>query len=936
MNLSVKSPSKRGFRGFVSDNKYVILAFLIPAAIMFAVFAVNGYAPFGNKMVLVADAWHQYYPFLVEYQRMLKEGVSVLYSWNTGGGANFLGVIANYIGSPLYLLSYFVPSGGHWLEVFMMLTVVLRIGVAGGSMALFLRKAFRKNELSIVTFALLYAFCAYIMGYYWNMMWLDTVAILPLVIAGVVSVLRDRKYSLYIISLALSVLFNFYIGYMVCLFVLIFSVCYTLANFKGMKHSLSNAGKMLGFTLIAFMLTAFLTVPAYMALSASDSASDVSGFPTEFAINYGYGYAEYNIKNTLMAIVRTATNLLAFTRPIKMDKGLPNIACGVLSIVLFAFYLFTKKVKLKEKIISVSFLSFLLLSFVINQLNYIWHGMNTPAMVYYRFSFLFSFLLVALAYRAFTLIDSFSKKTFIFGTGVLVLYLAAAFFLQRKVSVLITAAAALVIILLFVLYRKRKLSLRITSFILCLMVVCEVSLTAFYCVRVVGSTKNDDYPLCASEVEELYDVALSKSEEKMFRTEFDESFTLNDGALHSIFGISTFNSMANSSYADFFSEFGLAASKSNNRYEYIETTPVADMFLGIKYLISRSGRTAVDDTYRQLVATTDECTLYENKSALPMGYMADESLASYELHKNLYLPHDGQNALFSLATGIDEDVLELLKPSKELYGEYAPLAQKVEGFEYYYNVDFREKSAPSTEDELAPVYVDYSIEEDGSYYSFCYASEGVDVNHYINGDLENPIAVNQKYACIGAIGKLKSGDTVRVEMDLENNKNNRITTYLLKLDEDVFEAGAEKLFRNTLKVTEWTQTGLKGKITAEESGLLTTSVLYDEGFRAFVDGKEVNITPVGETFIAFPLSEGEHEIELKFIPKGLGAGIAVTIAGIILFALLMTFVAIKRRKEAALNTLCKESSARNTEVTEADSAVDIGVKKVEEAESSDQ
>ncbi len=48
----------------------------------------------------------------------------------------------------------FVSGEGHWLEVFMMLTVVLRIGVAGGSMALFLRKTFRKNELSIVPFAL--------------------------------------------------------------------------------------------------------------------------------------------------------------------------------------------------------------------------------------------------------------------------------------------------------------------------------------------------------------------------------------------------------------------------------------------------------------------------------------------------------------------------------------------------------------------------------------------------------------------------------------------------------------------------------------------------------------------------------------------------------------------------------------------------------------
>ncbi len=919
MGMPEKSPSKRGLGRFVSDNRYVVLAFLIPAAIMLAVFAVNRYAPFGNRMVMVSDAWHQYYPFLVEYQRMLKEGVSVFYSWNVGGGVNFLGVIANYIGSPLYLLSYFVPSEGHWLEVFMMLTVVFRIGVAGGSMAIFLRKAFKKNELSIVTFGLLYAFCAYIMGYYWNMMWLDTVAILPLVIAGVVSVLRDRKYSLYIISLALSVLFNFYIGYMVCLFVLLFSICYTLVNFRGLKKSFSDAGRMLGLTFIAFMLTAFLTVPAYMALSASDSASDVSGFPTEYTINYAYGYTVHNIKNTLMAIVRTATNLLAYTRPVKMDKGLPNIACGVLSIVLFAFYLFTKKVKLKEKIISVSFLGFLLLSFVVNQLNYIWHGMNTPAMVYYRFSFLFSFLLITLAYRAFTLMDSFSKKTFIFGTGAMTLYLATAFFLQRKISVLVTAAAVVAIIVLFVLYRKRRISYGVLSLVLCLLVIGEASLTAFYCVRVVGYTKNDDFPMNATEVEELYEIALEKSGEDMYRTEFTETFTFNDGALYSVFGISTFNSMADSSYADFFSEFGLAASKSNNRYVYLENTPVADMFLGIRYLMARDGKTASDTAFRQVVATTDECILYENKYALPMGYMAEDGLLTYELHKTVYLPVDGQNDLFSLAAGIDENVLEILKPSKTLYGDYGSPAVKREGYDYYYDIDLRGNSAEATEDEIAPAYVDYTIEEDGSYYSLCYASEGENVNHYINGDFENPVVINQKYACTGAVGFLKAGDTVRVEMGLENDKNNRIMTYLIKLDEDVLEAGFEKLSRNTLDVTEWTQTGFKGKINSDKAGLFTTSVLYDEGFSAFVDGKEVEITPVGETFVAFPLSEGEHEIELKFLPKGLRAGVAVTAAGIIIFALVMTAVAIKRRKksgfEAPFETV-SENAAKSGETTD--------------------
>ena len=204
-NPKVNISDKKGIKGFLCNNVFVIIAFLLPMLIMAACFVVNKIAPFGTNMVMVSDAWHQYYPFLREYQSMLKEGVAPLYSWNTGGGSAFLGVIGNYLASPLYFFTAFLPEGHFWLESYLAFTVVLRIGFAGGFMALFLRKIFERNDLSLVYFSLMYAFCGFIMGYYWNFMWLDTMAMLPLVVAGVYSVLKEGRFSLYIISLALSV-----------------------------------------------------------------------------------------------------------------------------------------------------------------------------------------------------------------------------------------------------------------------------------------------------------------------------------------------------------------------------------------------------------------------------------------------------------------------------------------------------------------------------------------------------------------------------------------------------------------------------------------------------------------------------------------------------------------------------------------------------------
>lgn len=881
-----KTPALRK-ENFFRRNIFVLLSFLAPVVIMSAVLVLKNYFPFGNRMILNYDCWHQYYPFLAEYQRMLKEGASVLYSWNTGGGVNFFGVIANYVASPLYLLSVFIPSGTPYLQMFFAATVVLRMGIAGMCFAIFLRKVFARNDLSLVTFSLMYALCAFMLGYYWNTMWLDTVAIMPLVIAGVISVLKEGNFALYIISLALSIVCSFYIGYMVCLFVLIVSIAYTIISFVSVKHSLKNAGKMLAYTLVAFMITAVVTIPAFLMLQSSDSAGSVSEFSFDYKINTAYGYKDYTILNTLLAIGKTITNLLAFTKPVVMDKGLPNIACGVLSLVLIPFYFFTKKIKLREKIVSLCLLVFFVLSFVINQLNYIWHGMSTPAMVYYRWSFIFSFVLVVLAYRAFTLIDAFSKKTVIFASSFMGVYLACAFFLQRKISVLVTLAGVVVIIAGFLLYRKGKMGYRILSLLLCLFVVGEMTLSAYYGVTTVGSTSIEDYPKDYAQVTALSDIAKDKSGEDIFyRTEFVSPKSLNDGDLYSLYTITTFNSMVDDSYADFLAEFGLAASKVNNRYAYFQGTPVADLFLNIKYLISRENETALSQKYLDVVATTDECVLYENKAYVPMGFVTKDSLSELSLHEESYLSVWTQNDMFRLATGIEEPVLLEIDPVD--VPSTSDEITLVEGFEHKYSCEFSDK------EEETVLEFDYEVPENGSYYGCFYSSSVDDTELVVNGDEDNVLSFNQEYSHLAALGEYKKGDKLTAKIPCEGGKKSAVSAYLVRLDEDVFSRGVKILSESIMKTTDLNDRGFEGTINVKEDGLLYTSVLYTEGFKAYVDGKEVEITPVAETFVAIPLTQGEHTIELRFTPVGLYMGAGVSALGVILFVCLCV---VKRKRK---------------------------------------
>ena len=74
-------------------------------------------------------------------------------------------------------------------EVFALL-VLTKIGLAGLFFAVFLRTTFRRNEPALVPFSMMYALCSFVAGYYWNIIWLDALALLPLMLAGMVSLLR--------------------------------------------------------------------------------------------------------------------------------------------------------------------------------------------------------------------------------------------------------------------------------------------------------------------------------------------------------------------------------------------------------------------------------------------------------------------------------------------------------------------------------------------------------------------------------------------------------------------------------------------------------------------------------------------------------------------------------------------------------------------------
>jgi uncharacterized membrane protein YfhO len=139
-----------------------------------------------------------------------------------GLGLDYLGLISYYLASPLNLVSVLIPEA--WLLEFFSLLMPVRLGLAGLFFAIFLKGIFGREDISIAVFGAFYALCAWALGYQWNIMWLDTFALLPLVALGTISLLRDKKFVLYTLSLFISVFSNYYVGFFTCIFVLLLFV----------------------------------------------------------------------------------------------------------------------------------------------------------------------------------------------------------------------------------------------------------------------------------------------------------------------------------------------------------------------------------------------------------------------------------------------------------------------------------------------------------------------------------------------------------------------------------------------------------------------------------------------------------------------------------------------------------------------------------------
>ena len=915
------------------------LAFGIPFLGLLIVMLYSGYAPFGESSMFKSDMYHQYFPFFLELRRMLLRGDSILHCWQLGMGIDYLGLYAYYLASPLNFLCLLVPES--WMLPLFSLFQPLKIGLAGLSFAYCLKSLFQKNDLSISLFGAFYALCAWALGYIWNIMWLDSFALLPLVVLGTIRLLKDKKFLLYTISLFFSVYTNYYIGLFVCIFVALVFFCYEICRFSGWKRFWADLGRIALFSLIGIGMTAVLTLPAYAALQTTHSS--VNEFPETFYLNISdrslwqeaadawnvYRSAAESgsatlgqwleavgksIWPTLTTMSTVAGNRNGGLEPTFVN-GLPNLYCGVFANVLSFLYLFCRRIRLKEKLCAVFLLVLFNLSFVLPQLDYMWHGFHFTNSIPYRFSFLYSFVLLFMAYRAWMHRKSFRLLHYIAAAALSIgfVFLGADFSQLYKTltgggeeaaqalvypayNFLLIAAYLLVPGLTFLATRRpygrtqRKLwhaSLQrrrlLGSYLFLGIMAAELILNLLnfnaYLYPGVSTLSYPKENVPTASMLKIIEERETGSD--FYRVEMMHPQILNDSALNGYAGISVFTSSANVRTTNFLRSFGLSAKDNWNQYTYKYATPVANLFFNLKYLIERND-VPVYNSYLKNLHRDGNVTLLENEAYLPLGFMTDPTLKDIALLPNGDTDHlTYQEQLLEAATGLN------LTLWTKVYGEnLAITSDQVE----------LTKANPKTG------FCDYTASPAGGTISYTYTANAsglfcIDLHLGKRGNVSVFIKkageswewlYREEYKLTEAFScaHVEPGDQILVRITCNQNDD---STMLLRsgiLNDAAFRQAYDALSRETLDLTHFSNTRVDGTVTTAKGGLLYTSIPQNGNWEVYVDGQKQDVTLIGEAMVGVLLDPGTHNISFRYKNNAFSWGCGISIASLAVLGVL--------------------------------------------------
>lgn len=714
--------------------KSLLYAFsaMLPMAIMLVVWAFMGTFPFGGKSLMAVDFGQQYISFFGLLKNAVLSGdlSSLSYSFTKSLGGDMIGVLGYYLMSPFNIIYILTPLKYFGFAVF--LTIWLRYGAIGMAFAFLLIKRYKGLESRkwlVPLFATAYALSGMLVSYQMNVIFYDAMIMLPIVIVYLEELLDGGAPYRYAFALGLTVLLQFYMGYMISIFIALYACYYVSPRLMvegDWKKKIRNVSlpllQAVIYSIIGIALASVILLPVFFNLI--ESKGQVGGGMT-FSLAFQI--------NPLDIFAKLVVGGFDNTSGWSAGPNLPNIYIGALGLLGFVSYFLSKKVVRVKKWAAGLVTLVFFISFVNEFVSKIWHMGQNPAGFFFRFSWLFSFFMLILAYQAmkekimlsrianlviglvlalavvyvysqnysfiaklqpsgvtryitrFTalhllallVVASYgfysywdkskkSQKEKLIRIGWSAGFLVLALVLLKAGYLLSQVGITVLMYLLVLLVLNQKWS-RLSVVILSALTFFELGYNAYLSQVTLGYDSVHKFADAAVSVKRVTDKVQADADEKFYRIATDFAYSRTVPSLVSYPGLSTFSSSLERSTMDHFAYMGDLG--VNAATEYTNGTPLTDALYGVRYYMH-----AKEFDPKEMEAHPEKMYFYRFTNRFDMGRYYTETVYEdnrFVVYKN---PHS-----FPLAYGTNSLVKNIQFGANNAFANQNIILNSMEG-----------------------------------------------------------------------------------------------------------------------------------------------------------------------------------------------------------------------------------------------------------------
>ena len=846
---------------------------LICAALMIIIYALKGVWPFGTADITFDDMAQSSLPIQYHIYDWLHGEKAMNFDWYTGLGTN---IVSSAVITPFHLVLLLFKRE-NLIHALAALILAYITGAAVTSKFVFDKLFPNTNQLWRTAFSVLYAMSAYSTYYYTNSSWLAFVAVFPLVIYGLKLLLIDNKPICYTLFFAYTLFLSVYQGFMVTLAVFFLSGLYLVL--LAPKEIRGQRTCMLGLsTLTGALLSAWRSVPTAVQTLASKRLQ--TSLETEEGL-----------------ISKILNKAPAGSLPAKLILTV-GLQLGFILVVLLIARYFKNKKK-KEALFVFGAVAVTLCPVVFENTNLIWHGgsyVDFPMRFFY--ASVFTVLMLALLS-----IDRYGETITI---------------PKNKIvkALTLVAVAVFTVGFIYALYfyitnchgtikEDEKIGI---AYIKCFAVIAATAFPLFTLLLLQKKyiTRAFCFVLCivqcfATGYTGIANEHQKKAEEKFYNSSSFVEYCNEVSALDTDCGVmgkiknpdTSLNTnypflLSSPSFSNWthtiplYMQQAAAALGYSTQYTRVLDsggTAFTDGILGVKKLVQRNHHKATDQY--TLIDSTENFDLYENNYAVEFGLLADEGLLESITDTSLEQRFETQNKLWQLFTGGDDELFEIC--TRDADSENIRLVSSSDSM-----LVFR-----YTAQEDSVLYINFGKYEKKHIYKTEVNGEMILGAYYkqTNYYLFPSAAVNGTMT----LGSFKAGETAEIVISCING--------------NVFTDDTVQLASMPLEKMEVLNTLAKDNVTNEvrgksslsfdysnttgESRYLFVPVTYDKGWSCEINGEKATVHQALGAYIAVEVPEGEGNVTLEFTAHGTNVGIAVTIIGAALLAV-MLFIMKKR------------------------------------------